>query len=135
MERKEALDSALVQDFVANAHGNAERVKELLEQEPMLINAAWDWGGGDWETALGAAAHMGRRDIAHILLEKGARMDIFAAAMLGQVEIVRAILQAFPDARHLRGPHGIPLLNHAKAGGQEAASVVELLQSLESLPE
>ena len=133
MEKKPALDPVLVQDFVANAHGNAERVIELLEPETMLINAAWDWGGGDWETALGAAAHMGRKDIAHILLEKGARMDIFAAAMLGQVEIVRAILKAFPDAHHLRGPHGIPLLNHAKAGGQEAAPVVELLQSFEPL--
>ncbi len=131
MEKKATLDPTLVQDFVANAHGNVERVAELLEQEPMLIHAAWDWGGGDWETALGAAAHMGRKDIAHYLLEKGARMDIFAAAMLGQVEIVRAILKAFPDARHLRGPHGIPLLDHAKAGGQEAALVVELLQTLE----
>ncbi|HAT43587.1 MAG TPA: hypothetical protein DCS90_00675, partial [Ktedonobacter sp.] len=58
-------------------------------------------------------------------------MDIFAAAMLGQVKIVQAILKAFPDARHLRGPHGIPLLNHAQAGGQEAALVVELLQTRE----
>jgi hypothetical protein len=133
MEKKPALDPALVQDFVANAHGNAERVIELLEQEHMLIHAAWDWGGGDWETALGAAAHMGRKDIAHYLLEKGARMDIFAAAMLGQVEIVQAILKAFPGACHLRGPHGIPLLDHAKAGGQEAAPVVELLQTFQPL--
>lgn len=133
MEKKPALDPALVQDFVANAHGNVELVIKLLEQEPMLINAAWDWGGGDWETALGAAAHMGRKDIAHILLEKGARMDIFAAAMLGQVEIVQAILKAFPGARHLRGPHGIPLLDHAKAGGQEAALVIELLQTFQPI--
>jgi hypothetical protein len=131
MEKRTALNPTLVQDFVANAHGNAERVAELLEQEPMLIHAAWDWGGGDWETALGAASHMGRKDIAHSLLKKGARMDLFAAAMLGQIEIVRAILKAFPNARHLRGPHGIPLLDHAKAGGQEAALVVELLQTRE----
>jgi hypothetical protein len=131
MENKPALDPTLIRDFVNNAHGNAERVLALLEQEPMLIHAAWDWGGGDWETGLGAAAHMGRKDIALCLLEKGARMDIFAAAMLGQVKIVQAILKAFPDARHLRGPHGIPLLNHAQAGGQEAALVVELLQTRE----
>lgn len=130
-ERKPALDSTLVQEFVISGHGNLARVLELLEQEPMLINAAWDWGGGDWETALGGAAHMGRRDIALCLLENGARMDIFAAAMLGQVEIVRVMLEAFPDARQLRGPHGIPLLAHAKAGGQEAAAVVDLLEKLE----
>jgi hypothetical protein len=73
---------------------------------------------------------MGRHDIALYLLEKGARMDIFAAAMSGQVEIVQAILKAFPEARHLRGPHSIPLLNHAQAGGDEATEVVVMLQNL-----
>ena len=57
-------------------------------------NAACDWGGGDWQTGLGAASHVGRKDIALFPLEHGARMDIFAAAMLGQVEIVSTILAA-----------------------------------------
>ena len=35
----------------------------LLDEQPGLLNATWDWGGGDFETALGGAAHMGRRDI------------------------------------------------------------------------
>ena len=133
MENRPALAPELVRDFVSNAHGDLEHVQQLVEREPMLINAAWDWGGGDWETGLGAAAHMGRKDIALWLLAKGARLDIFAAAMLGQVEIVQAILKAFPEARHWRGPHGIPLLNHAKAGREEAASVVELLEVLTEL--
>ena len=128
MENREAIQPDLVRTFVANAHGDLDVVKELLEREPMLVNAAWDWGGGDWETGLGAAAHMGRRDIALYLLGKGARMDVFAAAMLGELEIVQVMLKAFPEARDLRGPHGIPLLNHAKAGGQEAAAVVEWLE-------
>ena len=136
MEKPPTIAPELVQAFVANAHGDLERVQQLLAQESMLINAAWDWGGGDWETGLGAAAHMGRRDIAFYLLEKGARMDIFAAAMLGHTEIVRSMLNAYPEMRHARGPHGIPLLAHAKAGGEEAAEVVSLLQSFEkdSLP-
>jgi hypothetical protein len=130
MESKEMLSSELVRTFVAKAHSDLSQVKALLGQEPMLVNAAWDWGGGDWETGLGAASHVGRRDIALYLLEKGARLDIFAAAMLGQVEIVQAILKAFPGARHLRGPHSISLLNHAQAGGDEAAEVVAILQDL-----
>ena len=129
METKEALSPELVRGFVYHAHSNLKRVKELLDQEPRLANAAWDWGGGDWETGLGAAAHMGRRDIALHLLEKGARMDVFAAAMLGQLEIVQAILKAFPGTRELQGPHGIPLLDHAKAGGEEAAAVAAFLQA------
>ncbi len=129
MERPAALAPEMVRDFVANAHGDLERVTELLEQEPTLINAVWDWGGGDWETALGAASHMGRKDIALFLLDKGARMDIFAAAMLGQLEIVQAIIHAFPEARSLRGPHGISLLAHAQVGGEAAVPVLEFLQN------
>lgn len=130
MENKPALAPELVRDFVANAHGNLDRVGELLEQEPRLINAAWDWGGGDWETPLGAAAHMGRRDIAQLLLQRGARLDLFAAAMLGEVEIVQAIIKAFPLMSQACGPHGILLLTHAQAGGEKAAPVVAFLQGL-----
>lgn len=130
MENKPALSPGIVNEFVAQAHGDLNRVKELLEQEPMLINAAWDWGGGDWETALGAAAHMGRKDIALYLLERGARIDIFAAAMLGHIEIVRVAIQAFPETLNVQGPHGIPLIAHAKAGGEGAVAVLNYLQSL-----
>ena len=122
-----ALAPALVRDFVANAHGDLDFVRATLDDEPALVNAAWDWGGGDWETGLGAAAHMGRRDIAELLLEHGARLDVFAAAMLGYVDVVRAVLAADPAARDAKGPHGIPLLAHAEAGGERAAAVVELL--------
>jgi ankyrin repeat protein len=131
MDKKSALEANLVQEFVGNAHGNLERVKELLAQEPALVNATWDWGGGDFETALGAASHMGRRDIATFLLERGARLDLFAAAMLGKLDIVQATLEAFPQAIHTPGPHGIPLITHAEAGGEEAKAVLEYLLSLQ----
>ena len=123
------LDTEKVQAFVANAHGDLEAVRKALEKEPALVNATWDWGGGDWETALGAAAHMGRRDIALFLLNEGARIDLFAAAMLGKLEIVSATLGAFPEALHTPGPHGIALLAHAQAGGADAATVVEFLEA------
>jgi hypothetical protein len=127
-QQPSTLEPTLVQEFVGNAHGNLERVQELFAQEPALLNAAWDWGAGDWETALGAASHMGRVDIANFLLSKGARLDIFAAAMLGQLEVVQAIILANPQARHAAGPHGIPLLTHALKGGPDAEAVVKFLQ-------
>ena len=114
--------------MVANAHGDLEYVRTALAEDPTLANAAWDWGDGDWETALGAAGHMGRRDIAELLLAHGARLDLFVAAMLGELEIVQAILAAHPETREAKGPHGIPLLSHAEAGGEEAQAVVELLR-------
>lgn len=117
MDNQQPIAPELVKQFVGKAHGDLEGVKELLEREPGLVNAAWDWGGGDWETGLGAAAHMGRKDIALYLLERGARIDVFAAAMLGKLELVRAVLNDRPQALSLPGPHGIPLLAHAKAGG------------------
>jgi len=130
MATKPVLASDLVQTFVAHAHADLEKVKELLAQEPALINASWDWGGGDWETGLGAAAHMGQKEIANYLLEHGARLDLFAAAMLGKVGIVKAVLTEYPEAFDIPGPHGIPLIAHAKAGGEEAKAVLEYLQSL-----
>ena len=130
MDRPPALAANLVQEFVGVAHGDLNRVTELLIQEPALINATWDWGGGDWETALGAAAHMGRADIARFLLNNGARIDLFAAAMLGNLDLVRATLAIYPDALHVPGPHGIPLIAHAKAGGTAAEPVLAYLQSL-----
>lgn len=126
------LSPEWVKDFVAKAHGDLEQVRTMLEQEPGLLNAAWDWGDGDWETALGAAAHMGNRDIALYLLEKGARIDLFAAAMLGKLDIVKAILQDDPRALHAPGPHTISLIAHAAAGGSQASAVVQYLESLQS---
>ena len=115
--------------MVANAHGDLEYVRTALADDPTLANAAWDWGDGDWETALGAAGHMGRRDIAELLLEHGARLDVFAAAMLGDVDVVRAILAAHPELRNAAGPHGIPLRAHAEAGGDQALPVLDLLDA------
>ena len=124
-----ALELSIVEEFVRVAHSDLDHTKELLEDEPGLVNATWDWGGGDFETALGAAAHMGRNDIANYLLENGARLDMFAAAMLGNLDIVKAALNAYPDALKTPGPHGIPLIAHAQAGGQEAQAVLEFLES------
>ena len=56
-------------------------------------------------------------------------MDVFAATMLGETEIVRAMLDAQPSLREARGPHGIPLISHAEAGGEQARAVLDLLGS------
>jgi hypothetical protein len=132
MADKRPIDAQLVCEFVGHAHSDLDRVKAMLGRHPALVNAAWDWGAGDWETGLGAAAHMGRRDIAEILLAHGARMDIFSAAMLGHLTVVRAMLAVNPNARNGLGPHGISLLKHAEAGGEKAALVADYLNGLGS---
>ena len=57
---------------------------------------------------------MGLTEIAEYLIAKGARMDIFVATMLGKMDIVRPMLDAFPNLKTSKGPHGITLLAHAE---------------------
>lgn len=123
-------DPTVVREVVSAAHGRFDSLRELVDARPELANAAWDWGYGDWETALGAASHVGRRDIAEYLIAHGARPDLFTVAMLGQLETLRALLAAGPGLHRHLGPHGIPLLAHARAGGEPAAGVVAYLEEL-----
>jgi hypothetical protein len=120
----------LVREMVGAAHGNLARVNELLARQPTLARAAYDWGFGDWEDALGAASHVGNREIAGVLLRHGARPSIFSAAMLGQLDVVKAFVDASPGIESTPGPHGITLMRHALAGGPPAQRVVEYLKTL-----
>ena len=120
----------LAKEIVGVSHGNLARVRELLQQHPALAKASFDWGYGDWETALGAAAHTGRREIAELLIENGAPATLFSAAMLGQLDLVKAFLAAAPGAQRMRGPHSISLMVHAKLGGPQAAAVVKHLEAM-----
>jgi len=123
-------DPALVRETVGASHARLDRVRELVTASPALAKASWDWGYGDWESALGAASHMGRRDIAELLIEHGARPNLFTQTMLGQLDVVKAAVAAQPGIQRIPGPHGITLLQHARHGGEPAESVVAYLESL-----
>ncbi len=105
----------LVREMVLVAHFNLVRVRELVEARPSLAKASWDWGFGDWESALGAASHVGNKPIAEYLISKGARPSLFSATMLGHLEVVKAFITAQPGVQRIRGPHSISLLAHARA--------------------
>jgi hypothetical protein len=131
--KKPQINRSLVQDFVIFAHMDLEMVKKLLGREPGLLNSTMDWGGGDWETALGGASHMGRHEIVDFLLDRGARIDIFCAAMMGQLEAVKAFLTFQPKLIDARGPHGFSLHFHAQVGGDHSAGVLDYLQSVKKV--
>jgi len=120
----------LVEEMVVVAHGNVARVKELVGRQPTLAKATFDWGFGDWETALGAASHVGNHEIAELLIANGAHVTIFSAAMLGQLDVVKAFIAGAPGIQKTRGPHSISLMRHATAGGARAAAVVEHLKGV-----
>jgi ankyrin repeat protein len=112
------IGSDLVREWIIKAHQpKPEIMKDLLRREPALIHTAWDWGAGDYETALHAAAHVGNRDMALYLIDQGGRFDLFATTMLGQLPLLKSIVETYPATLQVRGAHQIPLLSHAAAGG------------------
>lgn len=127
------LNRLLVQDFVIYAHSDLDMTKLLLEKQPALLNASMDWGSGDWETGLGGASHMGRHDIVEFLLERGARIDLFCAAMTGQIDAVRSFLSQQPNLIDAKGPHGFSLHFHAQVGGTKSEGVLDYLQSIKRI--
>jgi hypothetical protein len=131
--KKPQINRLMAQDFVIFAHSDLEMTRKLLDKEPAVLNAVIDWGGGDWESGLGGASHMGRRDIVGLLLERGARIDIFCAAMLGQLDAVRSFLNLQPKLIDARGPHGFSLHFHAQVGGKESEPVLDYLQSVKTI--
>ena len=131
--KKPQINRMLVQDFVVYAHSELGMAKKLLDKEPALLNAAMDWGAGDWETGLGGASHMGRRDIVEFLLDRGARIDIFCAAMMGRLDALKAFLALQPKLIDAKGPHGFTLHFHAQVGGKEAEDVLDYLQSIKKI--
>ena len=131
--KKPQINRVMAQDFVIYAHSDLDMVKKLHERQPNLLNATLDWGDGDWETALGGASHMGRKDIVEFLLSKGARMDLFCAAMMGQLEIVKSMLTLEPALIDARGPHGFNLHFHAQVGQDDAKPVLDYLQSVKEV--
>ncbi len=130
---KPQINRTMAQDFVIYAHMDLEMTKQLLEREPGLINATVDWGGGDYETGLGGASHMGRKDIVTYLLSNGARIDIFCAAMLGMLPAVKSMLEFEPALIDAKGPHGFSLHFHAQVGQEDAEPVLDYLQSIKEV--
>ncbi len=129
-QRPAPIAPETVKEFVGAAHGNLDLVKEMLEATPGLLNATMDHGGGDFEAAISGAGHMGRRDIAEYLIGKGAKTTVFVHAMMGDLEIVQAILARYPGLKDAKGPHGITLKRHAEKGGEGAKKVLAYLESI-----
>ena len=111
-----SIEDEIALDVVGSSHFNFDKVKKLVNHRPELARANWDWSFGDWESALGAASHVGRRDIAEFLISKGARPNIFTYAMFGHFEVVKSMIETIPATLTTEGPHGISLLSHARAG-------------------
>ncbi len=135
------IDPEVVMEVVGKSHSDLERVKELVDKRPELARSVWEWRFGDFESAIGAASHVGRRDIVQYLTSKGARPSIFTFAMMGAHDVVKSMVAFSPGIQRTMGPHGIPLLDHAYYGERmkdtmtqkEIDNLKETIDFLESL--
>lgn len=123
------LPADKVKEFVIAGHGNLPKVKEMLAEMPTLLYSTWDWGGGDFETALEGAGHVGNKEIASYFIGLGARTNLFVLTMLGKTALVKSYLELYPQYLTARGPHGLTLLHHAQKGGEEAKELLDYFQS------
>ncbi len=119
------LSTDLIREFVIAGHGNLEKVRKMLEENPELLNASYAWSETDHETAVQGAAQVGNAPLATYLLEQGAPLELSTAAMLGQREEVERRIRDKPENINSKGAHGIPLLPHAVWSGD-----LELVQFL-----
>lgn len=129
-EKPAPIKLETVKEFVGVSHGKFDQVKEMLENNHLLLHASFDWGGGDFESGIEAAGHVGNKEIATYLLSKGARYNIYLACMLGHIDTVKNVLTFNPGLLNSKGPHGFTMLHHAQKGGEEAKQVTEYLLSL-----
>jgi hypothetical protein len=127
--KPDPLPAEKVKEFVIAGHSDLAKTTAMLRELPALLYATWDWGGGDFETALEGAGHVGTKDVANFLIEKGARTNLFVLTMLGKTQIVKAYLEAYPQYLYAKGPHGFTLLHHAQKGGEDARELLDYLQS------
>jgi len=100
------LTQEAIDEFVVAAHHDLPFVQQHLAENPDLLNENATW----IETPIQAASHVGNRPIAEYLLAQGAPLDICTAAMLGQIDDVKAILEDDPEEAHAEGAHHIPVM-------------------------
>lgn len=115
-ERYPAIKLDVAVEVVGLSHFNLEKLKALVDPRPELSRASWDWGFGDWESAMDAATHVGRKDIVDYLISKGAVPTIFTQAILGRFEAVKTLISYSPGIEKSMGPHGLSLLQHVRTG-------------------
>lgn len=118
--KSKPLKNEIIKEFVIAGHFNLEKVQSMLHDYPNLIHSRFDWGKGDFEEAIEGAAHKGNKDVANYLIGKGARVNLFTLTMLGKTELVKPVLEAYPEQLFAKGPHGLTLLHHAEVGGRDA---------------
>lgn len=107
--------------FQAVKQGSREEVERFLDGDAALVNAR-DANG---VSAVLWALYRGHREVAELLVEKGAGLDLFEAAAVGRRDILEGILEKEPELVSAYSPDGFTALGLACFfGSQEAVEVL-----------
>lgn len=102
-------------DFVeAVKKGDTYSLEKLISSNPALVHARADSG----ESAVLLAMYHGHEDIARRLVEKGARLDVFEACCLGNLNRVKSLVEERPTIVHSYSHDGFTPLHLAAFFGQ-----------------
>jgi ankyrin repeat protein len=109
------IPQAWINQFVALAHFDFEKVKQLQKLCPTLImtRATWD------ELAIEAAAHMGLTPLAQFLADLGAPVSTCTATLVGEQALVKRLVSEAPECLRERGAHDIALVAYTALGAQQ----------------
>lgn len=114
----EARADAVHRLQTAATAGDLDTVKQLVAEEAALANAQ-----DEQEIPLVLAAHYnGRRDVVAYLVDAGAELNVFAAAALGNLELVQQEVSAWDGWIHEYGTDGFTPLQLACYFGHEAVA-------------
>jgi uncharacterized protein len=114
-----------INQFVAVAHFDFEKVKQLQKLCPTLImtRATWD------ELAIEAAAHMGLTPPTRFLADLGAPVSTCTAALVGEQALVKRLVSEDPGSLRERGAHDIALVAYTTLGAQHVEIAEFLLNA------
>jgi cytohesin len=88
--------------------------------------------GNNGKTALHSAVKNRNKDMVQLLLDKGAEVDFFAAAALGRMDRMRALLDANPALVSAQGDKGWSPLHMAAVGGSREAAELLLAKGADA---
>lgn len=118
--------------FSAARHGFVHKVDQLLRTRPDLVHARNEDGLSISLYAAHAAHHSGNMNVVHLLLARGADIDVHVASALGMAPRVDRFLSETPGLAAAAGSWQRYALHWAASGGHR--TLVERLLSLGADP-